>query len=130
MRPRTLLTLALAFAACALPAVAGDIVEITSTDGKKSVTYEVKFGGGKSTGQLTALCPREKKFVYLTWELGGKRPEPVSSFWDSKTGETVRLYRFPGCPDPLPAIGGVEDLRVCPFTGDKNFKKRKVGNYD
>ncbi len=54
----------------------------------------------------------------------------MSTFWDSKTGETVRLYRFPDCPDPLPAIRSIDDLRVRPFTGDKHFQKKKVGNYD
>ncbi len=66
MWSRTLLLLALVLVAHASPVNAGRIFRITSTDGKKTVTYDVKFGGGKSTGQLTAFCHKQQKFVYLT----------------------------------------------------------------
>jgi hypothetical protein len=124
MPARTLALVMLALLWSSLPSPAADHYEITSTDGKKAMTYQVIFGGTRFGGRLTAFCPKQKLFVYLTWDRDSEKPpEPVSVFWDSRTGETVKLYRFPGSPDPLPAIQGIEDLRVCPFTGDKKFKK-------
>jgi hypothetical protein len=128
----SLLALALSwvFVAGALPCLAGDIYRIQSTDGKKEITYEVLFGRGKSSYKWTAFCPDTKKFVYLNWRVEEKAPEPASVIWDARTGETVRLYRFPDCPHPLPVIGDIGELKVCPFTGDKNLKKDRVGVYD
>ena len=31
---------------------------------------------------------------------------------------------------PLPAIPGIEDLKVCPFTGDRKFKVERLLVYD
>jgi hypothetical protein len=110
-------------------ASAAEIYEITSTrkDGKV-VKYEVTFGSSKTTNRLTAFCPKNKKFVYLTWKDDGKTdPKPVSYIWDSGSGETIPLYRFPGSPYPLPAIRWPEAMKVCPITGDKKFRKRIIG---
>jgi hypothetical protein len=42
----------------------------------------------------------------------------------------IRLYKFPGVDQPLPAIPGIEHLKVCPFTGDKKFKAVRFVAYD
>ncbi len=44
--------------------------------------------------------------------------------WDHRTGETIPLYRFPDTRNPLPVIPSIKALKVCPITGDKDFKAR------
>jgi len=116
--------------------------EVTSTDGEKTVTYMVNFGRGMMFDQYTAYDPASKKFVYLSWKLAGpgrvagaaaaqeegkmKAPKPVCSIWDHATGRTIDLYQFPGVKHPLPVIPSIEAMKVCPKTGDKNFKYRAV----
>jgi hypothetical protein len=109
---------------------AGTIYEVTATSGTEKVTYRVKFGGGKSVRQWTAFDPKSKKFVYLTWQDGEATPEPTATIWDHRTGETVKLYKFPGAEHPLPVIPSIKDMKVCPMTGDKEFTSKRVGNYD
>jgi hypothetical protein len=109
---------------------AGTIYEVTATSGTEKVTYRVKFGGGKAVAQWTAFDPKSKKFVYLTWERGDPAPEPVAAIWDHRTGETVKLYKFPNVEQPLPVIPSIQDMKVCPLTGDKEFTFKRVGNYD
>lgn len=113
------------------PASAGTGYEVTSTgqDGK-TVTYTVKFGGGFRFEQYTAFDPSTKKFVYLTWPRDGKAPEPASMIWDCRTGETIPLYQFPEAKDPLPVIPSIEAMKVCPLTGDHNFKVKAQLAYD
>ena len=118
------------FLGLAIHADGGEIYRITSTDGTKQTSYEVFFGGGKSTGRLTAFCPKKKEFVYLRWNDNEKAPAPAAVIWDHRTGETINLYNFPDCPNPLPAISGVNDMKVCPFTGDTKFKVMRMGIYD
>jgi hypothetical protein len=114
----------------ATSALAGTIYEVTATDGKEKVTYRVKFGGGKAVGQWTAFDPKSKKFVYLQWKSGETPPEPVATIWDHRTGETVKLYKFPDAEHPLPVIPSIKDMKVCPLTGDKEYTSKRVGNYD
>lgn len=118
------------FLGLAFYADGGEIYRITSTDGTKQTSYEVFFGGGKSSGRLTAFCPKQKKFVYLWWNDNEKAPAPAAVIWDHRTGETINLYKFPDCPNPLPAISGVNAMKVCPFTGDTKFKVMRMGIYD
>src|SRR5687767_10221882 len=100
---------------------AGTIYEVTATKGEEKVTYRVKFGGGKAVNQWTAFDPQSKKFVYLTWQRGDPQPEPATVFWDHRTGETVKLYKFPRVEHPLPLIPSIKEMKVCPLTGDKEF---------
>jgi hypothetical protein len=109
---------------------AGTIYRITSTDGKKSIEYKVDFGGGKLFQRLTAFDPKSEKFVYLSWKRGEPTPKPAGTIWDHRSGELIRLYKFPGVDQPLPVIPGIEDLKVCPFTGDKKFKAVRFVAYD
>lgn len=109
---------------------AGSIYQVTSKKGDKTVTYEVRFGGGRLMEEMTAFDPQTKKFVYLQWERDGKRPAPVSRYWDHHTGETIPLYRFPNAKNPLPAIPSAEAMKACPVTGDKNFKLKLTAMYD
>ena len=112
-------------------AYAGRIYEVTATGGKEKVTYRVKFGGGKALMQWTAFDPKSKKFVNLTWDRkNDPAPQPAAMIWDHRTGETVKLYKFPNVEHPLPVIPSIEDMKACPVTGDKNFSFKKVGNYD
>ena len=105
-------------------APAANIYQVTSKDGDKTVTYEVTFGGGKLFDQLTAFDPETKKFVYLQWKRTDEKPIPVMRVWDHHTGETVLLYKFPDAKNPLPSIPSVDAMKVCPLTGDKNFKAK------
>jgi len=110
--------------------LAGTGYEITSSDGEKTITYRVKFGGGRRFNQHTAYDPASKKFVYLNWPHDGEDPKPVCSIWNHQTGETVDLYQFPGVKNPLPVIPSIQAMKVCPRTGDKNFKYKARVEYD
>jgi hypothetical protein len=111
---------------------AASIYRITSkTKDGETKQYKVTFGPTKVTNRLVAFCPKNKKFVYLIWkDKTEKAPEPVSSIWDHRTGETVPLYKFPDSPHPLPAIARAEDIKVCPFTGDTKLKVERIGFAD
>ncbi len=111
-------------------ALAGTGYEVTSTDGEKTVTYMVMFGGGMRSQRHTAYDPASKTFVYLSWPRGEQEPKPVCSIWDHQTGRTVPLYQFPKAKHPLPVIPSIDAMKVCPKTGDKNFKHRPVIAYD
>jgi hypothetical protein len=101
---------------------AGEGHEVTSTDGKTTKTYMVRFGGGKLNEMATAFDPASQKFVYLHWKRDTPMPKPTGSIWLAATGETIPLFKFPDVETPLPVIATVKDLKVCPFTGDKNLK--------
>jgi hypothetical protein len=112
-------------------AFAGTGYEVTSKDAKgEVVTYEVTFGGGQMYGQYTAFDPNSKSFVYLTWNGGEKKPDPASVIFDHKTGDLIPLYRFPKAKHPLPVIPSMEAMKVCPLTGDREFKAKAVVEYD
>ncbi len=103
---------------------------MTSNDGEETVTYMVRFGGGRRVEQYTAYDPASKSFVYLTWKRDEPKPEPACSIWDHQTGRTIALYRFPNVECPLPVIPSIQKMKVCPKTGDKDFKYRAVIAYD
>ena len=105
-------------------ASAGNIYKITSQDGEKTITYEVRFGGGRLMDQFTAFDPETKKFVYLQWDRKGKPPAPAMKVWDHRTGATILLYRFPDVKNALPVIPSIDAMKVCPLTNDKNFKAK------
>ena len=111
-------------------ALAGAEYEITSTKGEETVTYTVNFGGGFMFEQYTGYDPVSQKFVYLTWPRDGQVPKPVGVIWDHQTGKTMDLYQFPGVNHPLPVIPSLEVMKVCPRTGDRNFKARPALAYD
>ena len=105
-------------------ASAGNIYKVTSQDGDKTISYEVRFGGGRLMDQFTAFDPETKKFVYLQWERKGKAPIPAMKLWDHRTGETISLYRFPNVKNPLPVIPSIDAMKVCPISNDKTFKAK------
>jgi hypothetical protein len=109
---------------CATLASAGNIYKVTSQDGEKIITYEVRFGGGRLMDQVTAFDPETKKFVYLQWKRDGEKPAPAMKVWDHCTGETVPLYKFPDAKNPLPVIPSMEAMKACPLTGGRNFKAK------
>ena len=114
----------------ASPALAGTGYEVTSKEGDKTITYMVNFGGGKLFEQHTAYDPVSKSFVYLSWPRNREAPKPVSSIWDHETGRTIHLYKFPKVKHPLPVIPSIEAMKVCPKSGDRNFKSKPVLAYD
>ena len=128
MRVRILAAALLALAAST--AAAGTGYKVTAKQGDKEVTYDVTFGGGKRFEQWTAFDPASKKFVYMQWPRGQAEPKPAATIWDHRTGETVKLYKFPGVESPLPVIPSVEEMKVCPPTGDKKFKAVPTIAYD
>ena len=112
-------------------AFAGTGYEVTAKNAEgEEVTYQVKFGGGKLFEQYTAFDPDSKSFVYLTWNRRGKKPEPASVIYDHKTGELIPLYKFPDAKHPLPVIPSMEAMKVCPLTGDEEFKAKVRIAYD
>jgi hypothetical protein len=124
MSLRLLLFAVIGLVAGTTPTLAGTIYQVTSQDGDKTVTYEVRFGGGRLMDQYTAFDPDTKKFVYLQWKRDGEKPAPAMKVWDHRTGETILLYRFPDAKNPLPVIPSIDAMKVCPLTGDKNFKAK------
>ncbi len=123
MRFRVMVAL-MVFQCLAAKALAGNIYDVTSKDGKKTVTYQVRFGGGKLFDTYTAFDPASKKFVYLEWKRSEETPKPAMTIWDHRTGETISLYKFPDVKDPLPLIPAIEDMKACPMTGDKKFEAK------
>ena len=121
---RTLLVALVGLLIGTSPASAGNIYKVTSQDGDKTITYEVRFGGGRLMDQFTAFDPETKKFVYLQWDRKGKPPAPAMKVWDHRTGETILLYRFPDAKNPLPVIPSIDAMKVCPLTNDKSFKAK------
>ena len=112
-------------------ASAGTGYEVTAKDKEgKEVTYEVKFGGGRMFEQFTAFDPASNSFVYLTWNRREKKPESASVIFNHETGEMTPLYEFPGAKHPLPVIPSMEAMKVCPRTGDKEFKATVRIAYD
>ncbi len=105
-------------------ASAGNVYKVTSQDGDKTITYEVRFGGGRLFDQFTAFDPESKKFVYLQWKRTDAKPAPAMKVWDHRTGETILLYRFPDAKNPLPVIPSIDAMKVCPLTNDKNLKAK------
>jgi len=108
------------------PSWAGDGYEVTSKQGDKEITYMVNFGGGRMFDQYTAFDPESKQFVYLQWNRREQPPQPAMQIWDHRSGELIQLYQFPDVKHPLPVIPSIEAMKVCPFTGDKNFKAKLV----
>lgn len=111
-------------------AFAGHFYEIESTDGKTKTQYRVRFGGGKLFEMRTGFDPKTKQFVYLEWKRGTEAPAHVAVIWDHRTGETIKLYKFPGVDQPLPVIPSLAEMKVCPLTGDKNYKVGKEAIVD
>lgn len=124
MRFRTILFLLIVLLVGVTTTSAGDIFKVTNKSGDQTVTYDVRFGGGKLGDQYTAFDPESKKFVYLSWKRLGKPPVPVSKIWDHRTGETISLYAFPNVKNPLPVIPSLKAMKACPVTGDKEFKAK------
>lgn len=127
---RTTLFVLAALFLLASAAGAGTGYKVTARKGDETVTYEVNFGGGRRFERWTAFDPAAKTFVYLDWMRGEPEPKPAATIWDHRTGETVKLYKFPGVDSPLPVIPSVEEMKVCPLTGDKAFKAERVIAYD
>ncbi len=105
-------------------ASAGNVYKVTSQAGDKTVTYEIRFGGGRLFDQFTAFDPETKKFVYLQWKRTDAKPAPAMKVWDHRTWETILLYRFPDAKNPLPVIPSIDAMKVCPLTNDKSFKAK------
>ena len=105
---------------------AGDGYEVTAKQGDKEITYQVNFGGGRMFDQYTAFDPESKQFVYLQWNRQEQPPKPAMTIWDHQSGELVPLYKFPDVKHPLPIIPSMEAMKVCPITGDRQFKARLV----
>ena len=125
-----LLMCSLVLLAASTSASAGTGYEVTSQKDGKSTTYKVNFGGGRRFEQHTAFDPSSKKFVYLSWPRGGQAPAPVAKIWDHSTGKTIELFKFPDAKHPLPVIPSMDAMKVCPMTGDPNFKSKAVLAYD
>jgi hypothetical protein len=111
-------------------ASAGTVYEVVGKSGSKTITYEVKFGGGFRFEQFTAFDPESKEFAYLEWERDAKPPVPAMQIWDHRTGETIPLYKFPNVEHPLPVIPSIEAMKVCPVSGDKQYKSKAIIAYD
>ena len=129
MARQTFFTAIMFFASSSI-AAAGTTYRITSKDGEKSVEYTVDFGGAKMFERWTGFNPESKTFVYLDFPRGSEPPAPAASIWDHRTGETIKLYKFPGVEQPLPVIPSLKDMKVCPITGDKAFSSKTLKFYD
>ena len=93
----------------------------------------VKIGGGMGFEQLTGFCVESKKFVYLKWDRGAKKPNPMAKVWDSATGEWIEVHKCPECPKPfiplrLKAADADADgpgFDHCPKCGKRTFQVEK-----
>jgi len=119
MRYVLILLICLLAGPCAL---AGTTYQVTANSDGQVVEYNVNFGGGRMFEMYTAYDPASGEFVYLRFNRGQAAPEPAAQIWDHTTGRTIDLYDFPGVDHPLPVIPSIEDMAVCPKTGDANYK--------
>jgi len=110
--------------------MAGVIYQVTSTADGQTVEYNVSFGGSSVTAQYTAFDPASGEFVYIYFPRDGTPPQPAATIWDHTTGQTIDLYDFPGVEQPLPVIPSIEDMAVCPKTGDPDFRFIIVAHRD
>lgn len=95
---------------------AGTVYRVTSTDGDKPMSYEVRFGGGRAFGMLTGFDPAGKRFVYLKWNRRSEsEPKPVAQIWDHRTGATIPLYKF---PDVAQRVGCIAEVFLVVCHGD------------
>ena len=91
----------------------------------------VSVGGGKGFEQITGYCQESKKFVYITWKRGEKKPEPMAKVWDSTTGKMIEVYKCPDCEKPfIPLRAKAADIDGpgfdhCPKCGKQTFKVDK-----
>ena len=92
----------------------------------------VMIGGGIGFEQLTGFCVESGKFVYLKWDRGTKKPEPIAKVWDSATGQMIEVYKCPDCPKPfIPLRHKAADRNGpgfdhCPKCGKQTFKVDKA----
>ena len=98
---------------------------------KCGFSAEVMIGGGMRFEQITGFCVESGKFVYLQWNRGTKKPEPIAKLWDSATGKMIELYKCPDCPTPFTPLR-LKDADMdgpgfnhCPKCGKKTFKVDK-----
>jgi ssDNA-binding Zn-finger/Zn-ribbon topoisomerase 1 len=91
----------------------------------------VQIGGAKKFEQMTGYCAECKKFVYVKWDRGGTKPEPIAKVWDSTSGESVEIYKCPDCSKPViplrASAAGKEGpgFDHCPKCGKKTFEVDK-----
>jgi DNA-directed RNA polymerase subunit RPC12/RpoP len=91
----------------------------------------VQIGGGRGFEQITGYCTESKKFVYLRWDRGKKKPEPMAKVWDSATGRIIEVYKCPDCAKPFiplrvkaPDTSG-PGFDHCPKCGKRTFQVDK-----
>ncbi len=68
---------------------------------KCGFSADVLIGGGVNFEQITGFCVSSGEFVYLTWDRGAKKPDPMAKVWDSATGKMIEIYKCPNCPHPF-----------------------------
>lgn len=92
---------------------------------------QVNIGGGMMFEQITGFCVDSMKFVYLRWNRGEKKPEPVAQVWDPMSGKKMDLYKCPDCPKPFMAFPTLQadaegpGFDRCPKCGKDTFKVEK-----
>jgi DNA-directed RNA polymerase subunit RPC12/RpoP len=91
----------------------------------------VQMGGGMRFEQITGFCVDSMKFVYLQWNRGEKKPEPVAQVWDSASGKKIDLYKCPDCPKPFMPLQATQadaegpGFNHCPKCGKPTFQVDK-----
>jgi hypothetical protein len=91
----------------------------------------VQVGGGMRFEQITGFCVDSMKFVYLRWNRGEKKPEPITKVWDSASGEMIEVYKCPDCTKPFmplrlkPTGTNGPGLDHCPKCGKQTFQVDK-----
>ena len=92
---------------------------------------QVLIGGGMGFHQITGFCPESKKFVYVTWKRGEKKPNPIAKVWDSANGEMIEVYKCPDCTKPFmplrlkPTDMNSPGFDCCPKCGKHTFNVEK-----
>lgn len=129
MTKRSLLMAAVLVLVAAVAALAGlDYPMKCSTCGYAS---RVQIGGGMQFDQLTGFCGNCGKFVYVKWNRGATKPQPVSRVQDPRTGKVIEYYKCPHCAKPfVPYPVGAADTNGpgfdrCPKCGKRTFRVEK-----
>lgn len=115
--------------ASAIPASAGEMVDLKC--GNEACNYKAKLiiGGLRMSDRLVGYCTRDKEFVSLSWKRGEKGPDLIK-VWNPKSGEMIDLFKCPKCSDPVLQVRDVKDLEHCPKCNQTTLEAKVVGNAD
>ena len=127
---RTISVLGLAAVlSCATTAFAAAVVSVTCINEKCGYEDALDIGRGMRFDQVSGYCEHDKKFVFVTWNIGDKAPEPVR-VWNTALGRFIELYKCPNDGDLFMPIPDIKQLKYCPKYHQPTLEAHVTGAVD